>query len=115
MTRILFVFLVFAAFACEKDNCDVDCDAALIPTAKFQYSKFRCDNGIFQCVQFQNVSENINGSTKYNWTFGDGEGSNEENPNHSYQHNGEFNVVLKVTNCNGTASFYTETIDISTN
>ena len=46
-------------------------------------------------ANFSNSS--INGDT-YSWDFGDGETSTLQNPNHSFSHDGEYNVRLIVTN-----------------
>lgn len=57
-------------------------------------------------VQFSNQSS---GGTIYEWDFGDGTSSMEENPSHTYQTDGLFEVVLIVTDegtgCSDTARF----------
>ena len=47
-------------------------------------------------ISFYNQS--IYHPTEYNWNFGDGNISNEENPIHYYQNNGDFEVSLIATN-----------------
>lgn len=50
-------------------------------------------------VQFTDEStENPGG---WQWDFGDGNTSNEQNPSHVYNQTGTFDVTLSVTNCNG--------------
>lgn len=61
-------------------------------------------------VSFTNSSEN---STTYNWNFGDGTFSTEENPIHSYATTGNFSVHLTVTTC-GKTSEITQNITITT-
>ncbi|WP_407281919.1 cobaltochelatase subunit CobN [Methanolobus sp. WCC1] len=49
-------------------------------------------------VQFNDLSEN---ATSWYWDFGDGENSTEQNPVHTYDSVGFFNVKLKVSNSQG--------------
>ena len=51
-------------------------------------------NGVAE-VQFQNMST---GATGFQWSFGDGTSSAEENPVHAYTEAGTFNVGLNVWN-----------------
>ncbi len=59
-------------------------------------------------VRFTNAS---NGATGYQWDFGDGNGSTEENPVHVYAASGNYVVVLTATNDCGTATS-TQTITV---
>ncbi len=43
--------------------------------------------------------------TAWEWDFGDGVVSNEQNPEHTYTFAGNFRVILKVTNSNGCVQF----------
>jgi PGF-pre-PGF domain-containing protein len=52
-------------------------------------------------VQFTDNSEKV---TKWNWDFGDGANSSEQNPMHNYSAAGNFTVNLTVSNENGTDS-----------
>jgi PKD repeat protein len=105
--------LMLFVITCKEEDCNSDCDSAETPIATFEYSRFRCNDSSNNCVQFQNISENITEKSIYLWTFGDGESSDNENPVHKFNDYGDFNVVLRVTNCNGNTSFYSETINIS--
>ncbi|MEM9548083.1 MAG: PKD domain-containing protein [Bacteroidota bacterium] len=60
-----------------------------IPLADFSYEI----NG--DEVTFTNFTE---GADTYSWDFGDGNSSTEENPVHTYANDGDFEVVLTVTN-----------------
>ena len=61
-------------------------------------------------VSFSNSSQN---SVVYNWDFGDGTFSTEENPTHIYTTTGNFTVQLTTTNC-GKTSVISENIVINT-
>jgi methanogen extracellular protein (TIGR04279 family) len=50
-------------------------------------------------VQFTDLSENANG---WNWNFGDGGKSTEQNPEHTYSAAGNYIVTLNVSNADGT-------------
>ncbi|RXA15078.1 PKD domain-containing protein [Methanosarcina sp. MSH10X1] len=52
-------------------------------------------------VQFTDLSKNADG---WNWDFGDGSGSTQQNPAHNYPIAGDYKVTLKVNNKNGTDS-----------
>ena len=52
-------------------------------------------------VKFNDSSEN---ATKWNWDFGDGATSTEQNPTHTYFSAGTYNVNLIVSNVKGTSS-----------
>jgi PKD repeat protein len=53
------------------------------------------------------------GATAYSWTFGDGAESNEANPVHTYAADGNYTVVLTVSNDCGTSTF-TQNVLINT-
>ncbi|MFC2114064.1 pectinesterase family protein [Bacteroidota bacterium] len=56
--------------------------------------------------QFSNSSSIQSGSMNYNWTFGDGNSSTTQNPGHSYNSAGSYNVKLLITsdkNCKDSA------------
>lgn len=54
-------------------------------------------------VNFTSTSTGTTASSTYTWSFGDSNGSNLMNPSHTYSANGNFNVLLKVTDgaCSG--------------
>ena len=70
--------------------------ATVLPVASFSsnltegYSPFS--------VQFTDLSED---ATEWNWSFGDGNSSTEQNPEHTYSAAGTFNVNLTVSNSVG--------------
>ncbi len=62
-------------------------------------------------VNFTNTSEN---ATSYEWSFGDGNTSTQENPSHTYLNPGSYTVTLEATNSNtGCTAERTETINLS--
>ena len=50
--------------------------------------------------EFTAIQTNKNADTTYQWDFGDGNSSSQENPNHTYTQPGTYEVILKVTNQN---------------
>jgi len=111
MNKILLFLTALTLFlSCSKkeDNCQ----SSKKPVAKFEYSRYRCGDNSFLCVQFQNTSDMTDENPKFNWLFGDGDESGQENPTHHYDFTGTYNIVLKVTNCNGNISYATDTIEI---
>ncbi len=74
------------------------------PTAGFSSNT----NG--DAVDFTNTSTNAD---SYSWDFGDGNSSTAENPSHTYDMDGTYEVVLSATNACGTVTS-TETITITT-
>ena len=71
--------------ACEK-----------LPVASFTVSP--PSSWIGDTIYFQNTSE---GANTFDWDFGDGSGSIEENPSHIYTAEGVFTIHLEVTNADG--------------
>ena len=53
-------------------------------------------------ISFNNNSLNAN---EFEWNFGDGTTSNEQNPVHNFLNEGEFTVTLTATKCGNTSSF----------
>lgn len=75
------------------------------PEASFSYQQ----NG--NEVLFENASEN---AATYFWSFGDGEMSNEENPQHAYRFVGTYTVFLQAANQECTTTT-TEEVTVATN
>jgi gliding motility-associated-like protein len=61
-------------------------------------------------VNFVNLSQ---GGTEFIWSFGDGDGSSEVNPEHEYYRADEYQVQLHVTNEHGCTDVATQTINVS--
>jgi gliding motility-associated-like protein len=76
------------------------------PVPKFSASPL---NGCFPLkTQFKDLTD-AQGSpiVKWEWDFGDGVLSNVQNPGHTYNNVGNFNVSLKITNSNGCVGSFT--------
>lgn len=61
-------------------------------------------------VTFTNTTQN---GVSYNWAFGDGQTSTQQNPVHTYANDGTYTVTLTATNACGTNTF-TQTVTILT-
>lgn len=66
------------------------------PVADFTYV-----NGATGLVNFTDASDNY--PTQWNWNFGDGGTSTQQNPSHTYAANGTYNVCLIATNAGGSS------------
>ena len=74
-----------------------------IPTAEFEVT--------IEDLEYSFVYTGVNGGL-FNWDFGDGNSSTDENPVHTYDDNGIYNVTLVVSNECGN-DFITKQIDIT--
>jgi len=74
------------------DNINVDV-SGLAPVADFTSNVTTSCDGI---VNFEDMSGN--GPTQWLWSFGDGGVSTQQNPTHTYNASGTYNVSLQVTN-----------------
>lgn len=90
--------------ACEKDD-----EPVAEPYADFEYAISE-ENSLE--VTFTNKSTN---AESFNWAFGDGETSTEENPVHEYSEGGTFEVSLTATNADGVSTAVTKTISLGSN
>lgn len=77
------------------------------PSAGFDFSTNLLD------VQFTDTSTDPDGSiVAWNWNFGDGTSSSEQNPSHSFTQTGSYSVLLTVTDNGGSTSSITKNIII---
>ncbi|OSZ82309.1 hypothetical protein CAP35_03310 [Chitinophagaceae bacterium IBVUCB1] len=88
----------------------VDSQSAIItlkpsPTADFTYTPLVPVTN--EPHRFTNLSV---GAVSYKWSFGDGEGSDQVNPEHTYKRTGEYTVCLVVTNMEGCTDTVCKTI-----
>lgn len=64
-------------------------------------------------ITFSDDSTDADGSiSDYNWSFGDGTYSENQNPTHSYSDDGEYSVTLNVTDNDGASNHTTQSITI---
>jgi hypothetical protein len=49
----------------------------------------------------------------YEWDFGDGTKSYEANPTHTYENPGEYDVTLTCTDCNGVATTWSKSVQVT--
>jgi hypothetical protein len=73
--------------------------ASIFPTANFSSNT----NGGYAPLSIQFIDSSLN-TTMWNWDFGDGTTSGEQNPMHTYSTPGNYTVNLRASNENGTAS-----------
>jgi PKD repeat protein len=64
----------------------------------------------YYLVGFKNLSEGI--TDYFWWDFGDGFYSTEENPIHSYQYPGQYNVCLSIGSYSGCSDVYCQTVNV---
>ena len=79
------------------------------PYVDFGYDK-RCQNADIQFSPASGV--NTSNVALWNWSFGDGTTSSEQNPQHSYSSAGNYNVSLTITNINGCTNTVSHGISI---
>jgi PKD repeat protein len=99
----LWSLILTLAFACDEEPVEAE-----KPTASFQYEVGETD---FLTVTFENFSQNFESSE---WNFGDGsEVSTDENPVHTYEAAGTYDVTLTVTAASGETAERTESITVT--
>ncbi|MFK7932985.1 MAG: PKD domain-containing protein [Saprospiraceae bacterium] len=101
---------------------DVDCtdtirqqveifEPNLMPAFAFDYEN--CD-GVNTTIQFTNqTTTNLTGVLEYNWTFSNGESSNEENPSITLGRSQELIAELCVTSSNNCMSCMTDSLNVT--
>ena len=77
------------------------------PQPDFEYDQ----NCINEVIQFTNLSSGTN-ITGYEWDFGNGQSSTEENPQVTYTNPGDYTVELIVSNASGCENTTTQNIQI---
>jgi PKD repeat protein len=98
------------------ENKNIDCNSEVIktvvisgnknyPVSVFEYFIDTANNVVFTN---KSLGENI----KFQWTFGDGKTSEEENPTHKYSHAGVYKVYLKAIDNSGYTSKFFKSVRI---
>ncbi len=80
------------------------------PSADFEYS---VNNYTVTFTDFS--SEGSDAITGWNWDFGDGSASTEQNPEHTYSPEGIYNVNLTVTDANSLSDSHSEQVVLGVN
>jgi len=89
------------------------------PVADFDFTPLNPE--VDEVISFDNLSQRAD-TTRYQWDFGDGAGSTEINPQHSYSQKGEYEICLSVENeygcpdvaCKEIPVIYTGIVDLPT-
>ncbi|MFC1924728.1 TRAP transporter substrate-binding protein DctP [Chloroflexota bacterium] len=87
----ILVVVPLLGIACSDDDASVNFNAEFSATPTTGFGTVE--------VQFTDQSDGV--VTSWSWDFGDGEGSNEQNPAHSYTEVGLYTVTLTVTGPDG--------------
>lgn len=84
----------------STDNCPASISSTIeiLPNPVASFVPSDTDGCLPFTVCFTNTSQ---GAAYYEWDFGDGEGSVDQNPCHTYFEAGNFSVTLKSTDANG--------------
>lgn len=93
--------LAIDANGCE-DKIKKDNIITVFPVPEVDYTAdetFACNPPLK--VNFKNLTKKGGSGFTYEWNFGDGNTSTQENPIHEYTNNGSYQVTLTVTNSNG--------------
>lgn len=77
------------------------------PTANFSFTV----NGL--TAQFNDSSSDDNGINSYQWEFGDGSSSQQQNPSHQYQQAGTYTVKLTVVDTANQSNSLTKSVTVS--
>jgi len=88
-------------------------NAGLKPTALFSFDPIEAEVG--DTIYFTNESTGVN--VHYNWSFGDGSNSTEENPIHVYyaENSDDYNVILTVSDDAGCQDMYNLSVPVVDN
>lgn len=98
----LLLVWILVLNGCGSDSTPTDPKKTVAPTAGFTATTDPTNPLI---VVFTDTSEPGSAAiTAWEWAFGDGGTSDEQNPTHTYADEGTFNVTLKVTSTAGTNS-----------
>lgn len=101
---LLLMAVVMIAVSCDDDEEP----ESKKPVASFQ---FEVDEENFLMVNFENFSQN---AVSYSWNFGDGSSaSTEEDPSHTYEAGGTYQVTLTATGSDGSTHEKTESVTVT--
>jgi serine protease len=94
-------YSVVVKYVTEEINCESTSNVITIDELPGPMSSFSFTGGdIFAGSPIQFTDESTD-ATSWKWDFGDGDISTDQNPQHTFDTGGSFNVTLTVTNANG--------------
>lgn len=97
----------------DIDKKDSDCTGVAKegkPIANFTINS--SNRLVNKSIAFFDYSGSFDGITRYNWDFGDGSSSSNANTSHIYTEQGDYLVILSVTDTNGSTDPYVRKIAI---
>ncbi len=97
---------------CRKEYCDsviAICDTVCNTTARFEWKR---DSADCKKIRFINYSAPVTANMHFAWKFGDGDGSNDANPVHTYSKEGRYAVCLVVTTANNCTNYYCDSVTV---
>jgi PKD repeat protein len=91
------------------DSIIISIQVDSIPVANFSFTSACFGESII----FTDLSESgTTPITGWNWDFGDGNFSTDQNPVHYYLQHGNYNVTLQLTNVNGCSAEFTTSVEV---
>jgi PKD repeat protein len=111
ITTVFMALLTFIALVVPGVSPVI---AASPPIASFNFTP--ADPSVFDTVQFSDTSSDPEGDVlqMWEWDFGDGTTSQDQNPNHQYTADGDYTVLLTVTTTDGRTASITQTVPVRT-
>ncbi|MCP4122494.1 MAG: PKD domain-containing protein [Bacteroidetes bacterium] len=91
---------------CSRDTSDVEIHVLESPDIEFGYPEVGCQH---DGIQFTNLSQ---GGFGFEWDFGDGSTSLDNNPIHVYSNSGNYEVSLLGENENGCIAYFSSDVSI---
>lgn len=113
MKKVLFIFCAAAmAFGCSSDAADEMAPAAVNNTkAPTGLADFKIPQSVNEGSYMTVVNQSKNGKS-YLWDFGDGQVSNEKEPQHLYPGCGVYTLKLTVTDGNGNKTSFMQDVPV---
>jgi len=86
------------------DNTTIPIEVFAMPIANFDFNN-EC---VYDALNFTNQSSQV--ATIFAWEFGDGNTSTQENPSHTYNTSGQYNVTLMISTADGCGDTITQQV-----